>query len=80
MSNHTPHELAEDFPEHKEKIHDLRLANAHFARLCEDYHAVNREVHRMETRVEAVDETTEHDARKRRMRLKDEIIAMLSKA
>lgn len=77
---HTPHELAADFPEYKDKIHDLRLANAHFAKLFDEYHEVNREVHRMETRVEAVDETTEHVARKRRMALKDEIAAMLAQA
>ena len=75
---HTPHELAEEFPEHKDRIHDLRLANAHFAKLVDDYHVANREVHRMETRVEPVDEATEQDARKRRMMLKDEIAAMLA--
>lgn len=77
---HTPHELADEFPEHKAKIHDLRQANAHFAKLADEYHAANREVHRMETRVEAVDETTEHAARKRRLALKDEIAAMLAGA
>jgi len=78
--SHTPHELADDTPEYKQKIHDLRLANAHFAKLVDAYHDVNREVHRMETRVETVDETTEHEARKRRMALKDEIMAMLQRS
>ena len=78
--SHTPHELAEEFPEHKDRIHDLRLANAHFAKLVDAYHAVNREVHRMETRIEAVDEATEEVARKRRLALKDEIAGMLAKA
>lgn len=78
--SHTPHELADEFPEHRQKIHDLRQANAHFAKLADAYHAANREVHRMETRVEAVDETTEHEARKRRLALKDEIAAMLANA
>lgn len=78
--SHTPHELAEDFPDQKEKIHDLRLENAHFARLVDEYHDVNRAVHRMETRVEAVDEATETEARRKRMRLKDEIAGMLAQA
>ncbi len=76
---HTPHELVDEFPEHKDRIHELRLANAHFAKLADAYHDINRTVHRMETRVEAVDEATEEDARKRRLALKDEIAAMLAK-
>ena len=50
--SHTPHELAEDFPEHAAKIHDLRLSDAHFAKLADNYHALNRDVHRAETDVE----------------------------
>lgn len=76
--SHTPHELAEEFPEHKDRIHDLKLSDAHFAKLVDAYHEVNREVHRMETRVETVDEMTEEVARKKRLALKDEIAAMLA--
>ena len=64
---HVPHELAEDFPEFAEKIHDLKMNDRHFARLAEEYHKVNREVHRMETRVEPVTDDIEEDARRRRM-------------
>mgnify|MGYP003700885747 CR=1 FL=1 len=78
--SHTPHELADDFPEDVERIHALKLTNAHFAKLVDEYHEANREVHRMETRVEPVDETTEHAARRRRVQLKDEIAAMLKSA
>ncbi len=77
---HTPHELAEDFPEHVEKIHQLKMADAHFSRLAEEYHAVNREVHRIETEVEAASHEREEELRKTRMRLKDEIAAILAKA
>ena len=77
---HTPHELAEDFPEYAEKIHDLKMNNAHFARLAEEYHTVNREVHRVETGVEPASQVREEELRKTRMRLKDEIAGMLAKA
>ena len=50
---HTPHELSEDFPDHAAKIHDLKMNDAHFARLADEYHKVNREVHRVETGIEA---------------------------
>ena len=68
---HTPHELAEDFPEYAEKIHDLKMNNAHFARLAEEYHTVNREVHRVETGGEPASQVREEELRKTRMRLKD---------
>jgi len=77
---HTPHELAEDFPEHVEKIHELKMNDAHFARLADEYHTINREVHRVETGVEAASQDREEELRKTRMRLKDEIAGMLAKA
>ena len=74
---HTPHELAEDFPQHKQKIHDLKERDAHFARLADEYHEVNREIHRMETRVQPVSEEFEEMKRRQRMLLKDKIAAYL---
>ncbi|MFN3936946.1 MAG: YdcH family protein [Gemmobacter sp.] len=76
--SHTPHELADEFPEAADRIHQLKLSNAHFARLFDEYHEVNRAVHRAESRVEVVTEDHETDLRRRRMRLKDEIARMLS--
>jgi hypothetical protein len=78
--SHTPHELAEDFPNDVEKIHQLKVSDPHFAKLMEAYHEVNRAVHRAETGVEPVDQAAETEMRKERMRLKDEIAGMLAKA
>ncbi len=75
---HTPHELAEEFPEFADRIHDLKENNAHFARLADEYHTINREIHRAETRVEPTDDAHEVELRKKRMALKDEIHSMLS--
>ena len=75
---HTPHELAAEFPEHVAKIHDLKQADPHFARLADDYHEVNRAVHRAETNVEPVEELAEVEMRKKRAALKDEIYRMLT--
>ncbi len=78
--SHTPHELADDFPGQTDKIHALKTANAHFARLMEEYHEINREVHRAETNIEPVDQLAETEMRKKRMALKDEIARMLAQA
>lgn len=77
MAN-TPHELAEEFPEHVEKIHDLKTGNAHFAKLFEAYHDVNRAIHAAETNVKPTDDFNMENMRKRRMALKDEIYGMLT--
>jgi uncharacterized protein YdcH (DUF465 family) len=79
MSN-TPHELAEEFPEHVEKMHLMKQSDAHFGKLFDEYHDVNRAIHRAETNVEPTDDFNEENMRKKRMVLKDQIWAMLSKA
>jgi hypothetical protein len=76
--SHTPHELAAEFPEQQQRIHDLKLSDAHFARLCDEYHEVNRAVHRAESRAEAVAEAHEAALRRQRMTLKDQIAARLA--
>lgn len=77
--SHTPHELADEFPQDVEKIHALKVSNPHFAKLADAYHEVNRAVHRAETGVEPCDQSAETAMRKERMRLKDEIAGMLAK-
>jgi uncharacterized protein YdcH (DUF465 family) len=77
--SHTPHELAEEFPQDADKIHELKMSNPHFAKLMDAYHEVNRAVHRAETGVEPVDDFTDARMRKERMALKDEIAGMLAK-
>ncbi|WP_424944209.1 YdcH family protein [Aliiroseovarius crassostreae] len=77
MSN-TPHELHEEFPEFAEKMQGLKTSDAHFAKLADEYHEVNRAVHRAETNVEPTDQFNEEDLRKKRAALKDEIYRMLS--
>ena len=74
---HTPHELAEEFPEAAERIHELKLSNPHFARLAEQYHTVNRAIHRAETLIEPVGDAREAEMRRERLRLKDEIARLL---
>ena len=78
--SHVPHELAEEFPNAVDKLHDLKVSNAHFAKLADEYHTINREIHRIETGVEAASDMRETDLRKQRMRLKDEISGMLNQA
>lgn len=76
--SHTPNQLDEDFPDMAERMHALKTTNNRFARLIEEYNDVNRDIHRIETRVEPASDDVEEEFKRRRLRLKDEIARMLS--
>jgi uncharacterized protein YdcH (DUF465 family) len=78
--SHVPHELPEAFPDQIEIMHDLRASNAHFARLAEDYHALNRDIHRAETNIEPTSDFRLEDMKKQRLALLDEIAGMVNHA
>lgn len=77
MSN-TPHTLGEEFPGKLDAIHTLKAQDAEFARILEEYDDVNDQIHRSETRIDAISEDAETDLRRRRLALKDKIAAALS--
>lgn len=74
---HTPNELAEVFPDKADQIHNLRETNAHFKKISDSYHDLNREIHRGETDVEPMDDFHLEDLKKQRLQLLDEITGML---
>lgn len=76
--SHVPHELAEEFPEHKARIHTLKVTDAHFGRLFEAYHDVNREIHHVEAAGLNISDDKYEDLKKKRMALKDELYGMLT--
>jgi len=78
--SHVPHELAAEFPELKDRIHDQKMSNAHFSRLYDDYHNVNREVHRAEAAGLNISDEHYEELKRKRMVLKDELYAMLQKS
>ncbi|MCK0096346.1 YdcH family protein [Yoonia sp. F2084L] len=78
--SHTPHELNEEFPDKVEAMHALKEANAHFAKLFDEYHTINRAIHRAETDIEPTDDMHMGEMRKQRMMLKDQIAAALRDA
>lgn len=78
--SHVPHELAEEFPHMRDEIHQLKSSDAHFSRLFDEYHEVNRAIHRAETNVEPTDDYHMLEMRKTRLRLKDEIASCLALA
>lgn len=71
------HDLAHEFPEHKDRIHTLKMSDAHFARLFEQYHGVTNEVEKLERADMPVNDTLVEDLKKQRVALKDELYRMI---
>lgn len=74
------HDLVHELPEHREKIHELKMENNHFARLFDEYHEVDHEIHRIETGVENTSDDYLESRKKRRLYLKDELFRMIKQA
>lgn len=71
------HDLLHELPEYKDKIHQLKVENKHFAKLFEEYHQLDHEVHRLEMGIENSSDTYVEDRKKQRLYLKDQMVAML---
>ena len=75
--SHTPHELSEEFPDAHETLHRLKEESAHFAKLADSYHELNRQIHRSEEKLDPMSDLAEAELRKKRLLLKDEIAALI---
>ena len=78
MTNET-HELATEFPQFKEQIHQLKTHSAHFARLFDEYHKITREIGRVAQEIETTSDAHTEALKKKRLQLKDELFAILKK-
>jgi hypothetical protein len=78
--SHTPNELADVFPDQADALHQLKLTDAHFAKLAEQHHTLNREIHRIEAEIDAASDDRLETLKKDRLQLLDEIAAMLQNA
>jgi uncharacterized protein YdcH (DUF465 family) len=78
--SHTPNDLRVEFPDAVDVLHQLKVHDAHFAKLAERYHDLNREIHRIESDVEPASDERAETAKKERLALLDEISAIIAKA
>lgn len=74
------HDLVHELPEYREQIHELKMQDAHFARLFEEYHEVDHEVRRIENGVENTSDDYLEGRKKVRLSLKDQLYGMLKAA
>lgn len=78
--SHTPHELADEFPNDHALLHELKMTDRHFVTLSERYHEVNGELHRIEAQIETPSDEYTETLKKTRLALIDEIAGILAKA
>jgi len=71
------HPLAIDFPEFKDNIHQLKLSNAHFSKLFEEYSETDKAINRAENGVEHLADAALEDLKKVRISLKDQLFHIL---
>ncbi len=71
------HDLVHELPEYKDRIHELKLSNRHFAKLFEEYDEIDHQVRRCETEVEVHAHDFVEELKKKRLALKDELFRML---
>lgn len=71
------HNLADEMPEYKDKIHELKQANRHFAKLYDEYVEVDKTIYRIEEGIETPSDEYTETLKKQRVLLKDELCDML---
>ena len=71
------HDLVHEFPEFKEKIHQLKTEDDHFRELFEQYHKVEHEVHRINNGEIAVIDEYAHEQKAKLLFMKDELVSIL---
>jgi uncharacterized protein YdcH (DUF465 family) len=77
---HEKHDLIHELPEHRDRIHELKTSNAHFARLFDEYHELDHEIHRIETGIENTSDEYLEEKKKYRLLRKDEMYEMINSA
>ncbi len=67
------HPLVLEFPELRDAIHKLKMADAHFRRLFDEYHEVDRAIVRIEEEIDPAGDARTAELKHRRAHLKDDL-------
>ncbi len=74
------HSLIQEFPELRDRIHEMKMSDTHFARLFDEYDVMEHNVHRIESGAEAASDERLEELKKQRLSLKDELFGLLKNA
>jgi uncharacterized protein YdcH (DUF465 family) len=71
------HDLNHEFPEYRDKIHELKMNNGRFSRLFDEYADLDKQVRHIEEGIENTDDLYLEQLKKQRLNHKDLLYAML---
>jgi uncharacterized protein YdcH (DUF465 family) len=71
------HPLVRELPEHRERIHHLRLGDDSFRQMYEEYHDLDDKICRFEEEVEFASDRELAELKARRAWLKDRLFAVV---
>jgi uncharacterized protein len=71
------HDLLHELPEYQDRIHQLKLENAHFRKVFDEYHELEHEIHRINTGVETVTDEQLHQLNANLLFMKDELVSII---
>jgi uncharacterized protein len=78
--SHFLHDLHAEFPADTEILHRLKLNDAHFPKLADDYHTLNKDIQRIESGIDASSDDRLEGLKKLRLVMLDEVAAMIARA
>lgn len=71
------HSLIQEFPEHKDKIHQLKMEDNHFKKLFEKYHILEHEIHRIKSGTEVTSDEELNHKKIEFLQCKDELFTII---
>ena len=71
------HDLAHEFPQHLDKMHELKTTDAHFAKLFAEYDEDNHAIAKYELGGAVITAEALEELKKKRLKIKDEIYQIL---
>ncbi len=74
------HDLVHELPEYRDEIRTLKMQDARFSKLFEEYHHVTKHLEKMEAEIEPASTQTEEELKVKRLHLKDQLYTMLRAA
>lgn len=78
--SHVSHGLHAEFPNDGDTLNQLKVSDQHFRTVSSRYHDTNKEIHRIESEVEAASDERVEDLKKQRLLMLDEVAALIAKA
>jgi len=73
------HDLLHEFPEYQDKIHELKISNAEFRQIFDEYHEVEHQIHRINMGSEVANDNYLHELKAKLLFMKDELYSYLNK-